>query len=94
VIRAAQRDDLRAYLADKGVSTGIHYPIPIHLQPAYRSLGYQEADFPVTAGYAKQLLSLPMYPELTPDMIAYVSQAIERFVETHETEAVTYERLS
>jgi dTDP-4-amino-4,6-dideoxygalactose transaminase len=91
VIRAAQRDNLRAYLADNGVSTGIHYPIPIHLQPAYRFLRYNEEDFPIASRYAKQILSLPMYPELTQDMIAYAAQTIERFAETHEMETASSE---
>ena len=72
------RDELRAYLQDKGIATGIHYPIPIHLQPAYRDLGYEKGSFPVTEEYAEQILSLPMYAELTPDSIEYVTEAISR----------------
>ena len=80
VIRAKDRDGLRAYLQDRGVATGIHYPIPIHLQPSYRDLGYEKGSFPVTERYAKQILSLPMYAELTPASIGYVAKAIRGFV--------------
>ncbi len=73
------RDGLRAYLHDKGIATGIHYPIPIHLQPAYRDLGYEKGSFPVTEEYAEQIISLPMYAELTPGSIEYVAEAIRDF---------------
>lgn len=79
VVRVKDRDSLRAYLQDKGVATGIHYPIPIHLQPAYQELGYRRGDFPVTESYAEQLLSLPMYPELNPGQVEYVARAIRDF---------------
>lgn len=80
IIRVEDRDELRAYLHDKGIATGIHYPIPIHLQPAYRDLGYEKGSLPVTEGYAEQVLSLPMYAELTPGWIKYVTEAIRDFV--------------
>lgn len=79
VIRIEDRDELRSHLHDKGIATGIHYPIPIHLQPAYRDLGYEKGSFPVTEEYAEQILSLPMYAELTPGSIEYVADAIRRF---------------
>lgn len=79
VIRVEDRDGLRAYLQDRGVATGIHYPIPIHLQPSYRALGYKKGRFPVTERYAEQVLSLPMYAELTPASIEYVAKAIRGF---------------
>lgn len=78
VIRVQDRDGVRTYLRDKGVATGIHYPIPIHLQPAYRDLGYEKGRFPVTEEYAGQILSLPMYAELTPGLIECVTEAIRR----------------
>jgi len=84
VVRTQDRDALQAHLLERGISTVIHYPIPIHLQPAYQDLGYARGDFPITEGYAEQILSLPMYPELTPDAIQYVTQTIEDFVVTHE----------
>ena len=66
VIQVSDRDGLQAYLGEQGIGTGIHYPIPIHLQPAYRDLGYQRGDFPVTERAADTILSLPMYAELPP----------------------------
>jgi dTDP-4-amino-4,6-dideoxygalactose transaminase len=80
VIRVQDRDRLSDYLGERGISTGIHYPIPIHLQPAYQDLGYASGDFPVTEAYAPQILSLPMYPELNPDAIDYVAATIAEFV--------------
>lgn len=86
VIRVEDRDGLRAYLQERGVATGIHYPLPIHLQPGYRDLGYNKGDFPVTEGYAEQILSLPMYAELTPASIEYVAEAIRTSVSEHRVE--------
>jgi len=79
VVRVEARDRLRAYLHDKGIATGIHYPIPIHLQPACRDLGYEKGSFPVTEAYAEQILSLPMYAELTPSLIEHVAEAVRDF---------------
>ena len=79
VVRVQRRDMLRAYLSERGIATGIHYPIPIHLQEAYRDLGYAAGDFPVTEHCAEQILSLPMYPELTVEMIHYVADVISDF---------------
>ena len=76
VIRVDQRDSLRAALQEKGVATGIHYPVPIHLQGAYRDLDYPAGSFPVTEQHAGQILSLPMYAELAPDAIEYVVASI------------------
>jgi len=86
VIRIANRDGLSRYLAERGIATGIHYPIPIHLQPAYQDLGYKRGDFPVAEGYAEQILSLPMYAELIADTIEYVAQVIRDFVAGYSTE--------
>jgi dTDP-4-amino-4,6-dideoxygalactose transaminase len=82
VIRSEMRDSLKSYLTDRGVATGIHYPIPIHLQPAYAEFGLKPGAFPVTERYAGQLLSLPMYPELTPEHIQHVANTFMSF--THE----------
>ncbi len=78
-IRSQFRDGLSAYLRDRGIATGIHYPIPIHLQPAYRDLGYKKGDFPVSEAQAASVLSLPMYPELPDDSIERVAQEVRRF---------------
>lgn len=64
VIRVKERDKLREKLAAKGIGTGIHYPIPIHLQPAFARLGYKSGNFPVTEKVAGEIVSLPMFPEL------------------------------
>lgn len=74
-----QRDELREHLHAAGVSTGLHYPIPVHLQPGYRHLGYQEGDLPETERACKEVLSLPMYPELEPDKVLQISEAVREF---------------
>jgi len=81
VVRLQERDALAKYLRERGISTGIHYPIPLHLQPACRHLGYKEGDFPITEECARQVLSLPMYPELTQAQIQEVVRAIKEFLE-------------
>jgi dTDP-4-amino-4,6-dideoxygalactose transaminase len=86
VVRVEDRDELQAYLRDKGIATGVHYPIPIHLQGAYRDLGYEKGSFPITEEYAGQIMSLPMYAELTPEAIGYVAEAIGYFASEHGAE--------
>jgi len=76
VVRSPEREHLQSHLTTCGVSTGIHYPVPIHLQEAYQNLGYHMGDFPVTEQYAAEILSLPMYPELTDSAIRRVTGAI------------------
>jgi dTDP-4-amino-4,6-dideoxygalactose transaminase len=80
VIRAEQRDVLREHLVSRGISASIHYPIPIHLQPAYRDLGYKRGEFPVTESCAQQVLSLPMYAEMTQRQIEFVAGTIRGFM--------------
>jgi len=75
-IRALNRDRLMQSLAQKRVHCGIHYPTPIHLQKAYEFLGYSKSSLPVAERCANEVLSLPMYPELSSDQIAYVAAAI------------------
>jgi dTDP-4-amino-4,6-dideoxygalactose transaminase len=82
VIRTTRRDDLRDYLSGLGIVAGIHYPIPIHLQPAYQHLGYSRGSFPVTERAAEQILSLPMYPELMISSVEYVAETLRAFVLT------------
>jgi dTDP-4-amino-4,6-dideoxygalactose transaminase len=79
VVRAEHRDQLKEFLAKKGINVGIHYPIPIHLQPAYHDLGYQPGDFPVTEEYAQRILSLPMFAELTQDQIERIAKTVREF---------------
>ena len=79
-IRAQQRDQLIAKLSEKGISCGIHYPVPIHLQDAYRFLGLGQGSYPVAEQCASEFVSLPMYPELTSDQITYVVNTLKQFV--------------
>lgn len=79
VIRTKQRDALQEALQAKGISTVIHYPIPVHLQKAYESLGYKSGDFPNTEQFAREIVSLPMYSELTSDQIMRVANAVTEF---------------
>ena len=80
VARTADRDGLIAHLAGAGIGTGIHYPIPLHLQQAYRSLSYKAGDFPVAERVAAEIVSLPMYPQLTAAQQDRVVSEIRRFV--------------
>lgn len=80
VIRTKRRDELAKFLSEKNISTAIHYPTPIHLQPAYQDLGYQSGDFPVSEAISKEIISLPMFPELTEEEIKYVVQSIKKFL--------------
>jgi dTDP-4-amino-4,6-dideoxygalactose transaminase len=76
VVRSPQRDALKDHLESRGVITGLHYPTPIHLQPAYADAGYREGDFPVCERLAREILSLPMHAELTPETLLRVADAI------------------
>ena len=79
VIQSDDRDGLQHYLEQNGVATGLHYPVPLHLQEAYSGLGYEEGDFPVAEKAAERILSLPMFPELTEVQIGYVCGKIAKF---------------
>jgi dTDP-4-amino-4,6-dideoxygalactose transaminase len=92
VIRIEDREALADYLREKGVATGVHYPVPVHLHSAYQDLGYQSGDFPVSEEYAKQILSLPMYPELRPEAIAHVVEAIKDFTDKSVIKIYTSEQ--
>ncbi len=80
VVRVHARDDLQRHLAAAGIGTGIHYPIPLHLQSAYRTLGYEKGDFSVTERIAAEILSLPMFPGLTPAQQNRVAENVLEFV--------------
>ena len=75
VVRVPERDVWRAKLTEAGIQTGVHYPIPVHLQPAYRDLGYSRGDFPVAERVADEVLSLPIFPELTVEQIETITSA-------------------
>ena len=79
VIMADNREKLRSYLKSMGISTGIHYPLPLHLQPALKFLGYKKGDFKISEKCADSVLSLPIYPELQNEEIEFVSNAINKF---------------
>ena len=79
VVRSQRRDELRRHLDERGVHTGIHYPVPIHLQPAFTALGHRRGEFPVAERLAGEILSLPMFPELEPVEIERVADAIRSF---------------
>ena len=80
VIQVDERQRVRAELEARGIGTGVHYPVPIHLQPAYRSSGSLSGSFPVTEAAAKRVLSLPMYPELTETDVRRVAAAVRELV--------------
>ena len=79
VIRHSHRDALRLFLASRGIETQVHYPVPVHLQAAYLDLGYQEGNFPETERACQDVLSLPLYPEMTDEMVEQVSLSICEF---------------
>ena len=79
VIKTHRRDELQEWLTSKGIGTGLHYPVPLHLQEAYQYLGYKEGEFPVAEERAKEILSLPMFPELTGEEIEKVVSEIKAF---------------
>jgi dTDP-4-amino-4,6-dideoxygalactose transaminase len=79
-VRSRSRDHLQAALAEQGIQTGIHYPIPVHLQPAYADLGYGPGAFPQAEAAAKEVLSLPLYPELSSQAVAQVAEAVKHAV--------------
>jgi dTDP-4-amino-4,6-dideoxygalactose transaminase len=80
VIRVERRDKLMTYLAEQGISCGIHYPVPVHMQQAYQDLGHKQGDFPFSEQYADTIVSLPMYAELTPTLVTRVAEGIIAFV--------------
>jgi dTDP-4-amino-4,6-dideoxygalactose transaminase len=80
VVRVNDREALQAHLAEAGIATGIHYPIPLHLQKAYEGLGYKKGDFPVTERVAAEIVSLPMFPQLTASQQDEVVSKTREFV--------------
>ena len=79
VVQVPRRDELMAYLNKNGVQALVHYPLPLHLQPAAKNLGYQENDFQVTMEMSKKIMSLPLYPELSEQQQDYVAHLFESF---------------
>lgn len=81
VIKLEKRDELSLYLEQHGIGTRVHYPIPIHMQACAEELGYHRGDFPVTERLAQQILSLPIYPELTDSEVEHVIKSAQGFFE-------------
>jgi dTDP-4-amino-4,6-dideoxygalactose transaminase len=79
VIRTPERDQLQAWLESKGIGTGMHYPIPVHMQEAWREYGGGDFSLPVTEKITKEIISLPMYPEMTNEEVNYVCDCIREF---------------
>ena len=79
VVRTEHREELMAFLKEQGIGTGIHYPIPLHMQKAYHALGYSAGDFPATERVANEIVSLPMYPQLTAAQQARVVEQVVQF---------------
>jgi len=81
VIRARRRDQLKVWLEENGVGTEIYYPVPLHLQPCYRELGYREGDFPQAERAARETLALPIHSALAPEDVEYIARLISSFYE-------------
>jgi dTDP-4-amino-4,6-dideoxygalactose transaminase len=79
VVETDARDELKGYLETKEISCGVHYPVPLHLQPAYSYLGYKEKDFPAAEEASRRILSLPIYPELEKGQVEYICAAIREY---------------
>jgi len=78
-IRVKRRDDLMQYLKEKGIDCGVHYPIPLHLQPAYKTLGIKKGSYPISEELAEEILSIPIYPELSEEQREYIVDNITQF---------------
>jgi len=83
VVRVQDREALQAALAQAGIGTGIHYPIPLHLQKAYQHLNYKQGDFPVTERVAAEIVSLPMFPQMTNEQVDEVTKRVKEFASAH-----------
>lgn len=77
IVRVADRDRVMKELGEQGIGTGIHYPVPLHMQKAYAHLGYKVGDFPVTEKVAPEIVSLPMFPQMTTQQVEYVVRAVK-----------------
>jgi dTDP-4-amino-4,6-dideoxygalactose transaminase len=89
VLRVKERDEVMRRLGEEGVACGVHYPIPIHLQEAYRHLGHAPGSFPIAEQAATEFISLPMFPELTPAQVEFVAEKVRAVVRNSATCAAT-----
>ena len=80
VVRAERRDELKQFLAGRGIQSEIYYPLPLHLQPCFAELGYKEKSFPESELAARQILALPLYPELTAAQQELVVEQIQQLL--------------
>jgi dTDP-4-amino-4,6-dideoxygalactose transaminase len=81
VIRVPRRDELKQFLADRGIGTEVYYPVPLHLQKCFAALGYKEGDMPESERAARETLALPIFPELSEEQIRYVAANVREFVD-------------
>jgi len=79
-VRVERRDAVQQFLSERTIGSAIYYPVPLHLQPLYASLGHKPGDFPHAEHAAKEVLSLPMFPELRPEQITRVADSVSEFV--------------
>ena len=91
VVRTKDREGMMDFLKNEGIATGIHYPIPLHMQKAYDNLSYAPGDFPVSERVAAEIVSLPMFPQLTADQQAKVAKEVKRFVQSRSSKPVAGE---
>ena len=85
VIRTQNRKGMMQYLSENGIGTGIHYPVPLHQQKACAHLGYQKGDFPVAERVSEEIVSLPMFPQLTSEQLEYVVEEVHNFIHEEQT---------
>ena len=88
VIESEERDRIAARLKTEGIDTGLHYPVPVHRQPAYEHLGLQSGSFPVSERLAQRCLSLPMFPELSIEQVDYVCTRLRAAIAAPAARAV------
>jgi dTDP-4-amino-4,6-dideoxygalactose transaminase len=79
VVRSQGREDLQEHLKSAGIASGYHYPVPLHLQPALKDLGYRRGDFPISEQYANEIISLPIFPEMSEQQVDRVSREVKIF---------------